>query len=616
MNSDYNWYKKTKSQLAESLFSLVKSLRTEQSFRQDENFKHLKLYGNMEAYSLKNYGFYRAEPAASVVNRVTLNIVQSMIDTVVSKLVKNKPRPLFLTDNGDWEMQRKAKKLTQFVDGQFYASDYYAKRAMAIQDSCIFGTGALKFYRQGNEIKIDRVFIDELTIDENEAIYGDVRSISQTKFIAVDVLKEMFPDHAEKIEVASSQNLSDWSSGVRKVKTPMLQVVEGWKLPSGPKADDGKHAIVLDNITLFEEPYTLPYLPFVFWRWGVRPLGFWGQGIAEQLTGIQLEINKILRTIQVSMHLVSVPKIFIEASSKIVESHLNNKIGGIVKYVGQPPIEGKLGSIPPDLFSHLDRLYARAYEVIGVSQLAAQATKPQGLNSGKALREFNDIESERFMSVAQRDETATLEAAKHLIDLGKQINEEFGNYQVKTRGSSSMEVLNWDDVQLDDDKYIMQCFPVSALSKSPAGRLQDVQELMAAGLIGKEDGMKLLDFPDLQRFYNFNNAGLENIERTIEIFIDKGTYSTPEPYQNLQLGIVKMQQAYLMYKDSNAPEEKLELFRRWIEDAQSLLKKAEQQVQEQQAMLAQQQAVMDQNADMQAAPEPGVPVPSLPPVVA
>jgi len=196
------------------------------------------------------------------------------------------------------------------------------------------------------------------------------------------------------------------------------------------------------------------------------------------------------------------------------------------------------------------------------------------------------------MSVAQRDETATLEAAKHLIDLGKQINEEFGNYQVKTRGSSSMEVLNWDDVHLDDDKYIMQCFPVSALSKSPAGRLQDVQELMAAGLIGKEDGMKLLDFPDLQRFYNFNNAGLENIERTIEIFIDKGTYSTPEPYQNLQLGIVKMQQAYLMYKDSNAPEEKLELFRRWIEDAQSLLKKAEQQVQEQQAMLAQQQAVL------------------------
>lgn len=616
MNSDYNWYKKTKSQLAESLFSLVKALRTEQSFRQDENFKNLKLYGNMEAYSLKNYGFYRAEPAASVVNRVTLNIIQSMIDTVVSKLVKNKPRPLFLTDGGDWEMQRKAKKLTQFVDGQFYASDYYAKRAMAIQDSCIFGTGALKFYRQGNEIKIDRVFIDELTIDENEALYGDVRSISQTKFIAVDVLKEMFPEHADKIEMAGSQNISDWSSGVKKVKTPMLQVVEGWKLPSGPKAEDGKHAIVLENVTLFEEPYTLPYLPFVFWRWGVRPVGFWGQGIAEQLTGIQLEINKILRTIQVSMHLVSVPKIFVEASSKIVESHLNNKIGGIVKYVGQPPIEGKLGSIPPDLFSHLDRLYARAYEVIGVSQLAAQATKPQGLNSGKALREFNDIESERFMSVAQRDETATLEAAKHLIDLGKQINEEFGNYQVKTRGSSSMEVLNWEDVHLDDDKYIMQCFPVSALSKSPAGRLQDVQELMAAGLIGKEDGMKLLDFPDLQRFYNFNNAGLENIERTIETFIDKGIYSTPEPYQNLQLGIVKMQQAYLMYKDSNAPEEKLELFRRWIEDAQALLKKAEQQVQEQQMALAQQQAVMDQNADVQAAPEPGIPVPELPPVVA
>lgn len=611
MNSDYNWSEKSEKSLAESLFSLVKNLRTEQGFRQDENFKHLKLYGNLEAYSLKNYGFYRAEPAGSVVNRITLNIVQSMVDTAVSKLTKNKPRPLFLTDGGDWHDQRKAQKLTQFTDGQFYATDYYAKRALAIQDSAIFGTGALKIYRSEKSIKIERVFIDELTIDENEAIYGEIRSLYQTKYIAVDVLKKMFPDHADKIEFAASPEVSDWSSGVKKVKTPMLQVVEGWRLPSTADSDDGKHAIVVDGVTLFEESYNKSYFPFEFWRWGVRPLGFWGQGIAEQLTGLQLEINKILRTIQVSMHLVSVPKIFVEASSKVVESHLNNKIGGIIKYVGQPPIEGKLGTIPPDLFNHLDRLYNRAYEVVGISQLAAQATKPQGLNSGKALREFNDIESERFMSVAQRDEAATVSVAKKLIDLAKEINDEYGSYEIKTVGARHMETLKWEDVRLDDDKYVMQCFPVSALSKSPAGRLQDVQELMAAGLIGKEDGMKLLDFPDLKQFYNFNNAGLENIERTIERIIDKGDYTTPEPYQNLQLGIVKMQQAYLMYKDSNAPEDRLELFRRWIEDAQTLLTKAQQQVAQQQAALQQQQAIMDANADVSAAPEPGMPVPDL-----
>lgn len=589
------WYKQPKDKIADSLFPYVQALRQDQNFRQDDNFRNLRLYGNIESLSLRNYSFYRAESSSAVVNRVTLNIVQSMIDTVVSKLVKNKPRPSFLTDGGDWSAQRKAKKLSQFVEGQFYATDFYEKRAMAIQDSCIFGTGALKIFRDGKTIRCERVFIDELTINEEEALYGDIRSLFQTKVLPIDTVVSMFPKFKTQIHLAVQPEFASWDSNSSSVnKETMIEVVEAWRLPSIPGADDGVHAICINKQLLFEEQYEPSEFPFQFWRWGVRPLGFWGQGVAEQLTGIQLEINKILRTIQVSMHLVSVPKIFVEASSKIVESHLNNKIGGIIKYVGQPPIEGKLGSIPQELFSHLDRLYARAYEIVGVSQLAAQATKPQGLNSGKALREFNDIESERFMAVAQRDEQAVIQASAHYIRLAKEIYDEFGSYTVKTKGSRHMEQVKWEDVDLEADQYIMQCFPVSSLSKTPAGRLQDVQELMTAGLIGKEDGMKLLDFPDLQSFYNFNNAGLEDIERTIEEIIDEGLYSTPEPYQNLALGVQKMQQAYLMYKSQSAPEERLELFRRWIEDAQTLMNRASQeqqlqaQAQEEQALGAQQ----------------------------
>ena len=53
--------------------------------------------------------------------------------------------------------------------------------------------------------------------------------------------------------------------------------------------------------------------------------------------------------------------------------------------------------------------------------------------------------------------------------------------------------------------------------------------------------------------------------------IDKGEYQTPEPYQDLNNGIKMMQQAYLLYRTQNAPEERLDLFRRWIEDAQELM---------------------------------------------
>lgn len=577
------WYQeKSDKAMASALFSYIQRLDNEQAYRQDENFKNLRLYGNLEIGTLRSYSFARAETSVAVLNRVTLNIVQSMVDTVVSKLVKNKPKPSFLTEGGDWSMQNRAKKLTQFVEGQFQATDFYSKRTDAIRNACIFGTGPLKIFRQGKTIKIEPRFVDEVIIEDADAINGDPRQRHEKKYINREVLKSMFPDKANEIDRVTNKDLSQFSSNSKLTNSDMVLVIESWKLPSGPDAKDGVHTITTNSLTLDRQEWTKNYFPYVDWKWSKRPLGYFGQGLAEQLTGLQLEINKILRTIQISMHLVSVPKLLVEMSSKVVTAHLNNKIGGIIKYQGVEPKYAALGGIPPELFSHLDRLYTRAYEIAGISQLSAQAQKPAGLDSGKALREFNDIESERFMSVGQADEDCVLKVAEQMIDLAKEIDEELraeGNtngYQVKVSSGTSIQFLKWADVNMEEDQYVMRIFPTSALSSTPSGRLQDVQELIQAGFVSKEDGMKLLDFPDLRQFMNFANAGVENIDQAIEQIIDHGRYETPEPYQNLNYGIQRMQQAYLMYKSNNAPESRLELFRRWIEDAGALLSKAAQ----------------------------------------
>lgn len=592
--SPLDWWNQKDHQVHQSVFSFIKYVDQDQSYKQNQNFKWMRLYGNYDLLNLRGYNYVRTEPSTSIQNRVTMNIVQSMIDTVVSKITKNKPKPMFLTDGGDFTKTRRAKKLTQFVEGQFQACDFYAKSAIALLDACIFGTGALKIYRggpQNNEIKVERCFIDEIIIDDRESFYGQPRQMHQRKFLHKDVLKHMFPDKKDIIEAATQDSSLNYSQ-TNMAHKDMIVVVESWRLPSGPGATDGKHAITILNETLHVEEYNKDYFPFVFWRWGLRPLGFFGQGIAEQLSGIQLEINKILRTIQVSMHLVSIPKIFIEASSKIVTAHLDNKIGGIIKYAGTPPQEGKLGSIPTELFNHLDRLYGRAYEIVGVSQLSATSAKPVGLNSGKALREYNDLETERFMSVAQRYEKAFLDAAEIMIDLAKDISEDTNNYTVKVKGSDFMKTIKWSEVRLDEDEYTMGLFPTSSLSQNPAGRLADVQELIQAGFIGKEDAMKLLDFPDLKAYYNLSTASGYDIDRLIEKFVDEQEYETPEPFQNLEYGKAKMQQAYLYYRSQGAPEETLELFRRWIDDAQALTNKA---------LVASQRLQLEQSAATQAA---------------
>lgn len=612
---NYNWWKLKDKALSDALFDYTASLNREQSYRQDANLRYLRLYGNLEVYALRNYGFYRSEPSTSpIANRVTLNIIQSMVDTVVSKLAKNKPKPTFITEGGDWDMQRKAKKLTQFVEGQFQATDFYAHRVLAIQDSCITGTGPLKIFRDGKDIKVEKTFLDQLTVDDTESVFGQPRQLHQRMPIHKDVLKGMFPKYEAEIEAAVAPSESEWSSGSAQQPSPMVEVKESWKLPSkkveADELSDGKHVIAIKGATLLEEEWRRDYFPFVFWKWNVRPIGFWGQGLAEQLQGLQLEINKILRTIQVSMHLVSVPKLLVEASSKVVSAHLNNKIGGIIKYAGTAPTYAQLGSIPPELFAHLDRLYARAFEIAGISQLSAQSSKPAGLDSGKALREFNDIESERFLAVGQRDEDCCLQASKMMIDAAKEIHAEFGEYKVKVSSGNELNIIDWAEVDMDEDKYVMRCYPTSALSSTPAGKLQDVQDLLALGFLSKEDAMKLLDFPDLRQFYNFNNSGVENIEKAIELMIDKGQYETPEPYQNLEYGITKMQQAYLMYKTNGAPEARLELFRRWMEDANTLIQRAKQA---QQADMVAQQAAMRPPAALPPGQAPQDLISSLPP---
>ena len=567
--AQYYWWK-NKSEPYKAIFPYIKMLDNKQSDIQAENAKHMRLYGNQDYNGLSTYNYMRAENSYSIQNRVTLNIVQSMVDTAVSKITKNKPKPYFLTDDGDFSLQRKAEKLTKFAEGQFYAVKLYEQMPRVFSDACIFGTVCLKIYREGTKIRAERVFIDEIKVDRNDSIYGKPRQMHQVKWVHREVLKGAYPKHASAIDMAVDENNPHADPSTRN--SDMVLVVESWHLPSSKKAKDGRHTICINNEVLNDDQtWDKDYFPFVFSRWSERPLGFWGQGIAEQLTGLQLEINKLLRTIQVSMHLVSVPKLMVEASSKILSTHLNNKIGGIIKYAGTKPEWGQLGAIPQELFSQLDRLYSRAFEIIGLSQLSAQSQKPAGLNSGKAMRTYNEIETERFMACAKRYEQTFLDATEIMIDYAKDIAEETNNYEVKVPGSNFLKTIKWEDVSMEEDQYMMQIFPTSALSSTPSARLSEVQELMQAGLVSKEDGMKLLDFPDLKAYYNMTNAGVEDIERQIELMVDKMEYQSPEPFQNLQYGIKKMQQAYLMYKAQSAPEELLEMFRQWMSDANELL---------------------------------------------
>jgi len=563
---DTYWWDKSSNDLPFAVSSIVNFLQKQQNYVTEDNVKHMKLYGNADIFGLSAMDYAPASANAYERNALTLNVIKSCVDTIMNKIGKNRPRPMFLTSGGDWAQQQLAEQLTAYNDGLFYLTKIYEVLPLVFRDGCIFNTGGFaKIYREEKDIKIERVHNQELFFDDIEAYYGKYSSLYQLKYYQRDVLIDMFPKHKNLILNAPDAEIK---YGTSQALADQIQVIEAWKLAA--KGRLGKHSIVIPNGVLVDEEWKYDYFPFVKFQWSKPLFGARGQSLAQELTGIQVEINRILRTIQQILRL-TVPKLFVEKGAKVVYSHLNNDIGGIVEFSGTKPVYDFLQAIPPDLYSQLDRLYARAYEIAGISQLSAQALKPSGLDSGKALRTYNDLETERFILKAQDYENMFMEASRQMINLAREIAEEYGSLRIRVPNRKGIEQIDWKEVDLDEDAYIMRLFPTSSLSQTPAGRLADVQELLQAGFISREDGLKLLDFPDLENTMSLANAAVEDIQSMIDNIVKKGIYQPPEPLQNLQYGIQKCQSAYLRAKLNKVPEERLELLRRWIEEATAMM---------------------------------------------
>jgi hypothetical protein len=331
--------------------------------------------------------------------------------------------------------------------------------------------------------------------------------------------------------------------------------------------ENGIHILATDAGSLVSEPYERQRFPFAAIRYTVQPVGYYGSSITEDLLGIQIEINRLAMHMQQSMRLLSNPRVFIEEGSSVNINQLTNEIGGIVKYRGTAPVIQTAQTVAPELFNQLNMLYNRAYEIIGVSQLAAASRNPLGANaSGRALREMTDIQSDRFALTSYQYQQFHLDLGQLFLDEAKDLAAQGKPVPSKAFDrKNGLESLDWNDIDLQDDEYVMQCFPASALPDQPGARIESIRELMQMGMIDPDTAQELLDFPDLDKYTGLAVAPTRIVQRLIEQMLESGVYIPPEPY----LPVDKMQRmAQLYYCDAQVrgmEEDKLNLLRQFID---------------------------------------------------
>lgn len=591
-----HWFKEKKDQAHKSVFTLVNYLNTKQSYREEDYIKFLNLYSNTSLAGMIPTTFTSMSPdflRRSQGGRLTFNLCQNIPDTVLSRIAKNKPKPTFITSGGNYKLQRKAKKLDMFCAGQFYETKIYEIAPRIFLDGMIFGTGICKIYRRDKEIVVERIQPNEIKIDEQDGMNGNPRSMHQEIYASREMLISDFPEYEAEISQAPAASNTFEQRVNATASNDRIKVIESWHLPSGKDKKDGRHTICVDTCTLLDESYNRKTFPFILIRWSDQPIGFWGQSLIHQLLGYQIEINKTIHRISKAIDNIANPKIFVDRAAHINKNHLTNnwEKTPIIEMNGQtPPFVMNAQSVGSDVIQHLDYIYNKAYEQSGVSQSYAHSQKPAGLNSGKALREYNDIESERFVMQGQKYEQFFIDAAALMLEIGKEIASECAEcglqkadhedieckykasgYTVMAKGKDCIEMIDWKDVDMQEDKYLMQVMPTSMLSNTPAGRLEDVQELMQAGLVDQKQGYDLLDFPDLKKASGLNTASYDIIERTIESMIDGGDFISPEKYDDLQLIIELGMKYYSKARLDNVDDEALAKIQHYIDAASDLL---------------------------------------------
>jgi hypothetical protein len=529
------------------------------------------------------------------IGRPTANVVHANTETFVSLLTQDKPKPIFLTDNGNYKERLLAKEANAFIQGELFRTEAYDKVRIMIKDGGVIGDGFLKVYPKHNKVHIDRVLQTELLVDFLDGYYGHPRQLAHLKMIPRSVAYEEFPKGAQYIAQAQAGMVDSTPKSVETISDNII-VSEMWHLPSAPDAKDGRHIILCNEGVLLDETWERQRYPFVKWGYNPNMVTWWSQGLAEILMPIQMEIYRSLIVASQSLELMAVPRIYIDELAEIMETAFNNRIGTIIKgRGGQPPQILNWQANNQEMYSWIQWLITLSSDMSGVSEMSSQAKKSPGLNSGEAIREANDLQSARFATQESRYQKIFVDLSYQIIDCASDIVDETGKYMTVYPSKDGTREVDFKHIKKLKDTYIIQCFDESSLPKDPAGRQAKLSEMLAAGEITMQEFRRLANFSDLEQSDKLATALQERIFYCLDDIIENGDKNWDEiAPDNFILDPTDMASTYCvnyinLYAPTNLEEEKRQLLRDWFTQVKDL-----------KDQIAQQAAAQAQAAQMQA----------------
>jgi hypothetical protein len=349
-----------------------------------------------------------------------------------------------------------------------------------------------------------------------------------------------------------------------------LNYLEAWHLPSSPGAKDGRHVLCLPTVTLANEPWEADYFPIVKVPWNPQVFGYYSVGLIEDLIAAQRMRNKVQNSIDEHLRLLSSSFWALKRGTNIVKAAISNLIGRAVEYTGDKPTLETPNPVSPQLFEREEKLRNQMFSSARTNAAAMGSMKPAGIESGKGLRVYADLEAEGMVAAHQAREDAVVDIAWLYARRAQYMSENSGKdgrdakLDIRVKRQGRYELIEWNDIELDEVDVTV--LPASSLATTLAGKLEDIRDLSDEGIITDVDQKRqLVGMPDLDADNDISLAPRNIILYTLQTRIMKnGETVTPDPSWDLHTAMDQGLKHYALSQLRNYPESVQQVLRDWV----------------------------------------------------
>jgi hypothetical protein len=556
---------------ASSLLEQLKALELRQREVHQQNLWNARLYGNREIAAFDwGTGAYYYNHSLAPVSLLAENLVMSVVDTMVSRVGKNRTKVTPVPHNGSWKLRRTIDKLDRWIHGEMTRMHAWRTGKQVFRDAAIFGYGGVRVEAdEDGHLCLQRFFPDNLLVDQHEVVTtGGIRHIYEREVLPVRTVEATYglPYGALGTHPAPQMYLPYRVMGANHVI-----LARGWRAagPDGP----GRHVVACEGKVLVDREWPYEWLPHVIYHSDEPVVGFYWPSIVERVLPYQIRLNEVNEVIRDAQDLMARPRVLVAEGSRVNPQDVDNTVGRIIKYTGVKPEALVWPAVSAELYQERDRIVRTCFEQFGLSQMVSQGKLPAQarLDSSAALREATDISDDRLSDPTQRLEEWYLDLAETMIRVQRAFGSPAGKTTWSVGGKYGAETIEWKDADPGDHTYTMSLEPASLFSLTPAARRDTLEQWLAQGVVTPEEYRRQLAHPDLEGEESIQAAAAEDIDRVIDLLED-GDYESPDPVQDLVQGVQRVTLAYLrLSRYDDVPDEVKTNFVKWLSTARATL---------------------------------------------